>query len=74
MKDLWVRQIAGVLRLELKRTAFSRRGWWIYCLAIGPVLISLLHWLIETHRRSGRHSLGDDSVAFAGIGPRPASP
>ena len=68
MTHLWIRQIAGVLRLELKRTAFSKRGWWIYCLAIGPVIVALLHWLIELNsRRSGRHSLGEDSVIFAGM-------
>jgi hypothetical protein len=68
MKDLWMRQIAGVLRLELKRTAFSKRGWWIYCLAIGPVIVALLHWLIElNNRRPGRHTLGEDSVIFAGM-------
>jgi ABC-type Na+ efflux pump permease subunit len=67
MKHLWIRQIAGVLRLELKRTAFSKRGWWIYCLAIGPVIVALLHWLIESHSHSARHSLGEDSVVFAGM-------
>jgi ABC-2 family transporter protein len=67
MKALWMRQLGAILRLELKRTAFSKRGWWIYCLAAGPVLISLLHWLVESKRQSGRHSLGEDSVVFAGL-------
>ncbi len=67
MKDLWLRQIGGVLRLELKRTAFSKRGWWIYCRAAGPVFIALMHWLIETQRRSHSHSIGEDSVVFAGL-------
>ena len=67
MKDLWMRQIGGVLRLELKRTAFSRRGWWIYCLAAAPVFISLMHWLIEIQHRSHSHSIGEDSVVFAGL-------
>ena len=67
MNSLWMRQIAGVMRLELKRTAFSKRGWWIYCLAAGPVFISLLHWLVESQRHSTSHTVGEDSVIFAGM-------
>ena len=25
----------------------SRRGWWIYLLALGPVALTLIHWLVE---------------------------
>jgi ABC-type transport system involved in multi-copper enzyme maturation permease subunit len=67
MMQLWRRQIAAVLRLEMKKTFFSRRGWWIYCLAAGPVLITLLHWLFELHRRGNDHHLGDDSIVFAAL-------
>jgi ABC-type transport system involved in multi-copper enzyme maturation permease subunit len=67
MKALWMRQLGAVLRLELKRTAFSKRGWWIYCLAAGPVLIALLHWLIESKVHNAGHNLGEDSMAFAGM-------
>ncbi len=34
MNAVWMRQIVGVLRLELKKTFLSRRGWWIYLLAL----------------------------------------
>jgi len=67
---LWMRQIAAVLRLEMKKTFFSRRGWWIYCLAAGPVVITLLHWMVfATHRVGGvfNHHLGDDSIVFAAL-------
>jgi ABC-type Na+ efflux pump permease subunit len=67
MKNLWLRQIGGVLRLELKKTALSKRGWWIYLLALGPVAITLLHWIVEAQRHSTRHSLGEDSIAFAAM-------
>lgn len=68
MTHPWIRQIAGVVRLELKRTAFSKRGWWIYCLAIGPVVITLLHWLFELRQGSDHHhTLGEDSMIFAGL-------
>jgi hypothetical protein len=64
---LWIRQLAGVLRLELKRTAFSRRGWWIYCLAAAPVFIALMHWLVQMRRVPSDHSIGQDSIIFAGL-------
>jgi ABC-type transport system involved in multi-copper enzyme maturation permease subunit len=67
MNALWMRQMAAVMRLELKRTAFSKRGWWIYCLAAGPVFISLMHWLVESRRHSATHTVGEDSVIFAGM-------
>ena len=44
--QLWARQIAAVLRLEMRKTFFSKRGWWIYCLAAGPVAITVIHWLV----------------------------
>jgi len=67
MKGVWMRQIGSVLRLEMRKTFFSKRGWWIYCLALGPVAIALLHWLFELRRHGGRHSLGEDSIVFAGL-------
>jgi ABC-type transport system involved in multi-copper enzyme maturation permease subunit len=59
------RQVAGVLRLELKKTFLSRRGWWIYFLALGPVFLVTIHWLIRDG--GGRHSMGEDSLVFAGL-------
>jgi hypothetical protein len=67
MNQIWPRQIAGVLRLELKKTFLSRRGWWVYLLALGPVALTLLHWLLEMGRHSNRHSIGEDSLVFAGL-------
>jgi ABC-type transport system involved in multi-copper enzyme maturation permease subunit len=69
MNALWLRQIGGVFRLEWKKTFFSKRGWWIYLLALGPVFITLIHWLFEAGRpmSHSHHSLGDDSVAYAAM-------
>jgi hypothetical protein len=64
---LWMRQIGGVLRLELRKSFLSKRGWWIYLLALMPVVLTMAHWLIESRRGTGHHSLGDDSMIFAGI-------
>ena len=60
-------QIGAVLRLEMKKTLLSRRGWWIYLLALAPVLLSLMHWLVEMRIHSARHSIGEDSVIFAAL-------
>jgi hypothetical protein len=67
MNSVWMRQIQGVLRLELKKTFLSKRGWWIYLLALGPVVLTLIHWMFENGRRGGRHSVGEDSMVFAGL-------
>ena len=62
---VWRRQIAAVFRLEWRKTLLSRRGWWIYLLAAGPVVICLLHALMTSRRAHPRHSLGNDVLAFA---------
>ena len=66
-RQLWMRQLAGVLRLEIWKGLFSKRGWWIWLLALGPVALTLAHWLLEARRTAVHHSLGDDSIVFAGI-------
>jgi ABC-type Na+ efflux pump permease subunit len=64
----WARQIGAVLRLELKKTFLSKRGWWIYCLAAAPIFVSLIHWMFEAKSRGGgRHSVGEDSMIYAGL-------
>ena len=68
MTAMWMRQIGGVFRLEWKKTFLSRRGWWIYCLALGPMFLTFVHWMFETRAgRGNHHTLGDDSVAFAAM-------
>jgi len=49
--SLYLREIAGVLRLELKKTFFSKRGWWVDLLALGPLAITGLPWISELARR-----------------------
>jgi hypothetical protein len=39
MKSIWWAQIKSVIRLELRKTFFARRGLWIYFLAFLPVLL-----------------------------------
>jgi ABC-type transport system involved in multi-copper enzyme maturation permease subunit len=61
---LWRRQVAAILRMELKKSLFSKRAWWIYILTLGPVAITGLHSLVG---RNGGHSMADDNMIFAGI-------
>ena len=69
MSGVFWRQIGGVLRLELKKTFLSKRGWWIYVLALGPLAVVLIHWAVESrsHSGPGHHSLGEDSLIFAAM-------
>src|SRR5215469_18427560 len=39
MKSLWWAQIKAVIRLEINKTFFARRGLWIYFLAALPILL-----------------------------------
>ncbi len=66
MNRLWFAQIAGVIRLEWKKTFLSRRGWWVYLLAAAPVALALMHTLISL-RLTGRrpHTVFQDAQFFA---------
>ena len=61
--ELWTRQIAAVLRMDLRKNFLSRRGIWIYLLAFAPVVIITLHAIIDG--RSG--SIREDTEVLAGI-------
>jgi ABC-type transport system involved in multi-copper enzyme maturation permease subunit len=69
LESTWLRQLGAVLSLEWKKTLVSKRGWWIYFLALGPVMLTLFHWLVEVAHpvAASRHSLGDDSTAYAAV-------
>jgi ABC-type transport system involved in multi-copper enzyme maturation permease subunit len=63
---LWIRQVGAVLRLELSKTLFSRRAWWIYLLAAAPVVLCGAHAVVMTQKRAW-HSVAEDTIAFAAI-------
>src|SRR5215472_6925245 len=44
---LWWRQVLAVMRLDLARNFFSRRGIWIYSIAFAPAFIVLMHVLVN---------------------------
>ncbi|MGA2134728.1 MAG: ABC transporter permease [Bryobacteraceae bacterium] len=63
---LWRRQVTAILRLELKKSLFSKRAWWIYILTLGPVLITGLHSLLAGSVERA-HTMAEDNMIFAGI-------
>ncbi len=66
MKILWLTQIAAVIRLEMRKTFFSRRGLWVYLLAFFPLLLFAGHsiMMIRSHRPC---DFAEDTNIFAGI-------
>ena len=59
-------QIAGVIRLELKKTFLSRRGWWVYLLALAPVGLALLHSVsMERIHWRGHNAIQDTKIYAA---------
>jgi len=67
--SLWLTQILAVMRLEIKKTFFARRGLWIYLLALAPVAIFALgafmsrnFQVFETTLPAGVHLLTDEQL------------
>jgi hypothetical protein len=70
MNPLWLAQIKAIIRLEIKKTFFARRGLWIYLLALAPVALFLLKSIMDIRFRSmGREtiSLSQGNYIFAGV-------
>jgi ABC-type transport system involved in multi-copper enzyme maturation permease subunit len=61
--NLWIAQILAVIRLELKKTFFAKRGLWIYILAFLPLLLYTAHAI--NHRRPP--DFGEDTNIFATV-------
>lgn len=55
--SVWLKQIASVMRLELKKSFFARRGLWIYLLAFGPALLYLIHAIDVTRDHESRQAM-----------------
>ncbi|HWC00883.1 MAG TPA: ABC transporter permease [Bryobacteraceae bacterium] len=63
-----LRQAAAILRLEWKKSLLSRRAWWVYLLALGPVFICGLHTIVVlNHPGRMHHTLQEDYRIYAGI-------
>ena len=68
MRELWLRQIRGVLGLELRKTLFSGRALLVYFLALAPVLVGALALLISLLTGTPEStSIQDATEVFAGV-------
>ena len=57
MMGMWLGQVGAVIRLEMKKTFFSKRGLWVYLVALAPAGIMFLHSMIELTRLEERQAL-----------------
>jgi ABC-type transport system involved in multi-copper enzyme maturation permease subunit len=67
MKTLWLTQTAAVLRLEMRKTFFSRRGLWVYLLALAPLALFVGQTLVVTLKVRHPSDFGEDTNTFASI-------
>lgn len=71
MMKLWYGQIVSVVRLEMKKTFFSKRGLWVYLLAFAPVVLYMVHSVYATRERQHLAQLATEhpvsQAAFNGI-------
>lgn len=65
---LWLRQAVAIIRLEVRKTLFSRRAFLIYLLAFAPVLLMAALTLIGSGAgRDIRSNFAGANMIFAGI-------
>lgn len=50
-------QIRAIVRIEMRKTFFAKRGLWIYLLAFAPVALFLTHSLVEIHQHGARRQM-----------------
>lgn len=64
--NLWLVQILAVIRLELRKTFFAKRGVWIYILALMPLAL-FTAYSITVHRFHRTPDFGEDTNVFATV-------
>src|ERR1700728_1218361 len=57
MKRIWWEQIKAVIRLEMKKTFFAKRGLWIYLVAALPVLLFVAYAIATSPQQGRRENL-----------------
>jgi hypothetical protein len=63
--QLWIDQTIAILRIEIRKTLWMRRGIWIYLLALAPVGLIGIHAIDSP---LGRHcTITQDTEILAGI-------
>src|ERR1700729_3548464 len=58
---LWWAQIRSVIRLEMKKTFFAKRGLWVYAVALLPVLLFIGYTVAHSHQRNRNARLARQS-------------
>ena len=61
MMGLWWAQIQSVIRLEIRKTFFAKRGLWIYVLAALPLLLFIGHGIVTSHMRDRSRRLASQT-------------
>jgi ABC-type transport system involved in multi-copper enzyme maturation permease subunit len=67
MKRIWWKQIKAVIRLELRKTFFAKRGLWIYVVAALPVLLFIAYAIAtsnQQHRSASVAAQGNRSLTY----------
>ena len=63
--QLWIAQTLAILRIEIRKTLWMRRGIWIYLLSLAPVALIAIHAIDSP---LGKHcNLNQDTEILAGI-------
>lgn len=57
MTSQWWAQIKAIIRLEMKKTFFAKRGLWVYLLALAPVALFLGHSIEMIAKRDQRQAI-----------------
>ena len=57
MTSGWLSQILAVVRLEIRKTFFAKRGLWIYLLAAMPLALFVAHSISVSYRAQSRAHL-----------------
>ena len=67
MNRLWWTQVKAVIRLELRKTFFAKRGLWIYVVAALPVALFVVYALVmanQHHRTANIARQGDKPLTY----------
>jgi hypothetical protein len=64
---LWRSQAAAILGVELRKNFITKRGFWIYLLALAPAAIIWLHSIVMLQRPESSHGLAKDTEILAGV-------
>lgn len=65
MRGLWCRQILAIIRLEMRKTFLSRRGLWVYLLALAPLLLFTARSAFVPHHRERLQRIARDHPVSA---------